>query len=145
MMEKRILPNGILLSSAGEFLAEGREVTLMVKGNSMLPFLHSEKDSVVLRKEKELATGDIVLARIAPEHYVMHRIWQISGDNVTLMGDGNLRGTEKCTKGDILGTAVRIIRPDGSEETPTDGHIWRRLLPVRRYLLAIYRRIPGKI
>lgn len=144
-MEKRILPNEILLSSTGEFLAEGREVTLMVKGNSMLPFLHSEKDSVVLRKKNEVTVGDIVLARIAKGHYVMHRIWQIDGNNVTLMGDGNLYGTENCTADDILGTVIRIERPDGSEEIPGNGRLWRKLLPIRRYLLAIYRRIPGKI
>lgn len=139
-MEKRVLPNEILLSSAGELLDEGRDVTLLVKGDSMLPFLHSERDSVRLHKMESVGVGDIVLARIAKGHYVMHRVLQTDGDSITLMGDGNLRGTESCTKQDILGTVVAIIRPDGKETAPNDGRLWKQLLPARRYLLAIYRR-----
>mgnify|MGYP000134470099 CR=1 FL=1 len=42
------LPNDILLSQAGEFLSEGREVILKAKGNSMLPFIRDGRDSVAL-------------------------------------------------------------------------------------------------
>ena len=140
-MEKRILPNETLLSSAGELLAEGRDVTLMVKGNSMLPFLHSEKDSVVLRKIDSVAVGDMILARIAPGHYVLHRVWAVGNDGITLMGDGNLYGTEHCSHENVLGTVVRIIYGNGKTSVPGKGRLWRKLLPVRRYLLAIYRRL----
>lgn len=140
-MEKRILPNETLLSSAGELLAEGRDVTLMVKGNSMLPFLHSEKDSVVLHKKDSVSVGDMILARIAPEHYVLHRVWSVENGKITLMGDGNLRGTEHCTPDNVLGTVTKILYGNGKTAVPGKGKLWRMLLPVRRYLLAIYRRI----
>ncbi|MBR5056369.1 MAG: glycosyltransferase [Bacteroidales bacterium] len=138
---KRVIPNDILLGEISRILAEGQEVILMTKGSSMLPFLRSEKDSVALRKRDEVAVGDIVLAHLGGGRYVLHRIIAIDGDNVTLMGDGNVKGTESCTKDDIAGTVVRIIKASGKEFTPGKGRFWRLLKPFRRYILAIYRRI----
>lgn len=140
-MEKRILPNDILLAEAGALLAEGRDVELLVKGSSMLPFLHDERDSVRLRKLDTVAKGDIVLAQISPGHYVLHRVRAVEGDALTLMGDGNVRGTENCTRSDVLGTAVEFIRPDGTRRKPGRGRCWAVLWPIRRYLLYLYRRI----
>jgi Peptidase S24-like. len=140
-MEKRILPNDILLAEAGALLAEGRDVELLVKGNSMLPFLHDERDSVRLRKLDTVAKGDIVLAQISPGNYVLHRVRAVDGEKLTLMGDGNVRGTERCTRADVLGTAVEFIRPDGTRRKPGRGRCWAVLRPIRRYLLYLYRKI----
>lgn len=143
-MEKRILPNEILLAEAGALLAEGRDVELLVKGNSMLPFLHDEQDSVRLRKLETVEKGDIVLALIAPGRYVLHRVRKIEGERLTLMGDGNIRGTESCTCADVLGTAIEFVRPDGTRRRPGKGRLWAALCPIRRYLLFIYRRLRKK-
>ena len=140
-MEKRILPNEILLAEAGALLAEGRDVELSVKGNSMLPFLRNECDSVQLRKLPQMEKGDVVLAQIAPGRYVLHRVRAIEGERLTLMGDGNIRGTEACTTADVLGTAIAYIRPGGKRRKPGKARLWQWLRPVRRYLLFIYRRI----
>jgi SOS-response transcriptional repressor LexA len=138
-MNKMVVPNEILLEEAADLLSRGIEVILMTKGNSMLPFIRGEKDSVNLKKYDTVKVGDIVLARIAPHRYVLHRIFAIDGDQLTLMGDGNLLGTESCRSSDVLGTVHEIIRPNGSVKRVTDGSLWRKLLPVRRYLLWIYR------
>lgn len=140
-MKKMIVPNEILLAEADDLLSRGIEVILMTKGNSMLPFIRGEKDSVNLKRFDAVEVGDIVLARIAPQRYVLHRIIAIEGDTVTLMGDGNLVGTESCRLSDILGTVREIIRPNGSVKKVTKGTIWRKLLPVRRYLLWVYRKL----
>ena len=140
-MKKMIVPNEILLAEADDLLSKGIEVVLMTKGNSMLPFIRGEKDSVNLKRFGAVEVGDIVLARIAPQRYVLHRIFAIDGDAVTLMGDGNLVGTESCRLGDILGTVTEIIRPNGSQKKVTKGTFWRKLLPVRRYILWLYRKL----
>lgn len=140
-MKKMVVPNEILLAEADDLLSRGIEVVLMTKGNSMLPFIRGEKDSVNLKRFGAVKVGDIVLARIAPQRYVLHRIFSIDGDQVTLMGDGNLVGTESCRLSDILGTVTEIIRPSGKKKKVTDGSLWRKLLPVRRYLLWIYRKL----
>ena len=140
-MKKMVVPNEILLEEAADLLSRGIEVILMTKGNSMLPFICGEKDSVNLKKYGAVEVGDIVLARIAPQRYVLHRIIALEGDKVTLMGDGNLVGTETCRLSDILGTVREIIRPNGSTRKVTKGTFWRKLLPVRRYILWVYRKL----
>lgn len=138
-MEKRIIPNDILLTSAEELLAEGHDVEMLVKGNSMRPYLENEKDSVLLRKMDSVAVGDVILARIAPKTYVMHRVWSIDGNRITLMGDGNLRGREFCRKEDVIGTVICFLKADGRKITPGKGKVWRALLPFRRYILYAHK------
>lgn len=141
MTEKRVIPNEILLGEVTSLLAEGQEVVLLTKGGSMMPFLRSERDSVALRKLEKVEVGDIVLAHLGGGRYVLHRIIAIDGENVTLMGDGNLKGTESCLKSDISGTVVRILKASGKEYVPGKGRWWRALKPFRRYILGVYRRI----
>ena len=139
-MDKRTVANDILLEEAAALMLEGREVTFTPLGNSMLPFIRGGKDAVRLRKNPSVAIGDVILVRL-PGRYVLHRLIHMDGDRLTLMGDGNIAGTETCTTGDVLGTVTAILR-DGKEIIPGDGRFWRRLLPIRRYILAIYRRLP---
>ena len=134
------LDNNVLLPEVCSLLEEGREVILTPKGNSMLPVIHGDKDSVKLHRETTLEVGDIVLAKLY-NRYVLHRIINIDGDDVTLMGDGNISGTERCRRDDIAGTVTGIIRPSGKEIKPGKARLWRALKPFRRYILAIYRRI----
>ena len=141
MTEKRVIPNEILLGEVTSLLAEGQEVVLLTKGGSMMPFLRSERDSVALRKLEKVEVGDIVLAHLGGGRYVLHRIIAIDGDKVTLMGDGNIKGTESCLKSDISGTVVRILKASGKEYVPGKGRWWRALKPFRRCILGVYRRI----
>ena len=83
-MNKRVVPNEILIPEVGKLLDEGREVELQPKGNSMLPFIRQGKDNVLLKKQ-EPQKWDIVLAKIAPDRYVMHRVIGEQGTNLTLM------------------------------------------------------------
>ena len=90
---KLLLPNEVLLGEVERMLDEGREVLMVPKGRSMLPFIRGEVDKVLLSKPKELKVGDIALAWV-DDRYVMHRVIAIDGQQVTLMGDGNLQGRE---------------------------------------------------
>ena len=58
-----------------------------------------------------------------------------------MMGDGNVSGTEVFRRGDVLGKVIWIVREDGRHIKPVKGRLWRKLLPIRRYLLAVYRRV----
>lgn len=142
------LPNEIFLASVTELLKEGHTATLRVRGNSMRPFLEDRRDSIVLTAVTHIEVGDPVLAEIAPGRYVFHRIIAINGDNITLRGDGNVRGTEACTRAEIRANALAMIRK--GKTVSTDSRRWKRyskhwirLTPVRRWLLAIYRRLPA--
>lgn len=138
-MDKKIVPNTLILEEAGQLLNEGRTVRFTPLGSSMLPFIRGGRDSVVLAKKDTVEVGDIVLVRL-PGRYVLHRVIALDGERVTLMGDGNIAGTEECTLADVMGTAIEIGRGRRSVK-PGKGRIWRALKPFRRYILAIYRRI----
>ncbi|MBQ9476096.1 MAG: S24/S26 family peptidase, partial [Bacteroidales bacterium] len=94
-----------------------------------------------LRKKEDVEAGDIVLAHLGGGRYVLHRVITVEGERLTLMGDGNIRGTESCLKSDVSGTVVRVLRPSGKESVPGKGRFWRAIKPLRRYILGIYRRI----
>lgn len=146
-MEKRVLPNDVLLGEVARLVSEGEEVTLMTKGVSMLPFIVGGKDSVILEKPSDLAVGMIALAEIRKGVYVLHRIISIDGDKVTLMGDGNIRGCEFCRVGNIVAVATSVLKGNGrtvdcnSRAHRRRARIWKGLLPVRRWILAVYRRV----
>jgi len=132
------IANEELLPEIVKMLSKGNEVILKAKGNSMLPYIRGGRDSVVLRKKDIYTIGDIVLSEVTPQVFVLHRIIKIKNNLITLMGDGNLKGTETCSPKTIYGYAVSIIR-NGKRIKCGCGRTWRILLPIRRYLLAIYR------
>ncbi len=141
----RIIPNDILLKDISRLLEEGKTVTLLAKGCSMLPFIHGGKDSIILKKFEKYCVGDIVLAEVSKDFYVVHRIIFLE-KGVTLMGDGNFRGTEHCRLEDIKGKVTGIVHKDkninpDSRSQKTLSKIWNILLPCRRILLGIYRRL----
>lgn len=136
-----------IIEEAIRLVGEGVCVTLPVNGNSMLPFIIGGKESVILQKPARSENGDVVLAWVNDCRYVVHRIIAIEGDAVTLMGDGNLSGTEHCALGDIKAKVTHVV---GADEKPHDlycrwrrmaARLWWYLRPARRYLLAIYRRL----
>ena len=146
MGEKLTIPNSVFFSEVESHLREGKSVVIPVKGYSMLPFIRDGRDSVELRSKGELEVGDIALARLGNGHFVLHRIWEIEGERVKLMGDGNIAGKEICSRGDIIGVASKIFRGKKVIDCTSAAYvrnvkIWRRLLPIRRYILAIYRRL----
>ena len=139
-MDKRTLPNEILLGEVATVLRDGREAVIIPSGCSMLPFIRGDVDRVALRREPDVAVGDIVLVRIG-ERYILHRVIARDGDALTLMGDGNIAGKEHCTLDDVIGTAIEIIRPSGRRVVPGRARLWRALLPLRRVLLGVWRRL----
>ena len=139
-MDKRVVANQVLLEDAARLMEEGREVNFTPLGSSMLPFIRGGKDSVILRKMPTVEVGDIALVRLEGPRYVLHRVIRKDGNQLTLMGDGNIAGTEDCTVSDVLGTVTAIVKGKRTI-TPGKGRWWRILKPIRRYILAIYRRI----
>ena len=146
--QKKIIPNEIILPEVARLISEGHTVTLTVRGNSMNPFLVDRRDRIVLGPftEADLQPGVAVLARESMGRIVFHRIIHRNGRELTLLGDGNLKATEQTSVADVMGIMVAAIRKD--KEYPCNGQTWQRysswwmrLTPIRRWLLAIFRRI----
>lgn len=140
-------PNAKILPQIVQMMEEGHTVTLRLRGFSMRPFLEDNRDKALMTKAVSPKVGDAVLAEIHPLFFVLHRIIKIDGDNVTLRGDGNLT-IEQCKLKDVKGFVIGFYRKGRKKMDKTNGvkwriysFIWTRLFPIRRYLLAFYRRI----
>ena len=135
-----------IIQNAIALINEGLRATFPVKGYSMLPFIVGSKESVDLVKPEHLEVGHVVLAWVEGCRYVVHRIIRIEGEQVTLMGDGNIAGVEHCTLSDVAALAINVVTPQGKHHplyAPwriKASRLWWRLLPIRRWILAIYRR-----
>lgn len=145
---KMQLSDKALMGEVKRVIAEGKSVRLPVRGRSMLPFIVGGRDSVELyplRKEN-ICIGSAVLAWADCNHYVIHRIVAIDGNKLELLGDGNLAIREKCDISDVIAVAHSVITPRGSRSLTSSRamaqwRLWNRLLPVRRWLLLVYRHI----
>ena len=127
--------NREMFSVVRDLLLEGSPVKVAVKGQSMLPFFISgAKVSLRPIRPEDFRKYNVVLADTG-HNFVIHRIIALDGDRVTLLGDGNIYGTESMTRDKVYG----II--DCSHTHLFFARIWLWLRPVRRYPLAILRRI----
>lgn len=126
---------------------DGVSVTFPVKGTSMLPFIIGGKESVILQKASKINVGDVVLAWVDGCRYVVHRVISIDGEQVVLMGDGNIVGVEHCSLNDVKALATYVVSRKGRKRDlyapwrQRASRLWWHLRPIRRYVLAIYRRL----
>ena len=116
------------------YLCNGYDVKMVPAGVSMLPTIHHNTDIVVLRAEDRQEKGDIVLAEIEKDHYVMHRIVKIDGETLTLKGDNN-KTTEMTQRKDVVAKVVLVVR-DGAKEPLSEE---RSVVDT----MALYQRMPG--
>lgn len=141
-------PNPLYVASIRELINEGRTVEFPVRGWSMRIFVEHERDKAVLVpcQPEQLKVGDVVLAHIGNEVYVLHRIIAAQDEQLTLMGDGNVQGTESCTRNDVVALVAAFRRKGKSQLDYVTSRKWRvyskvwvSLLPIRRYLLLGWR------
>lgn len=136
------IANDILFPAIEELLREGKSVRFMPRGTSMRPFIEGGQDSVeVAPVDGAIRRGDIVLAHWGND-YVLHRVYRIAERPerpYILMGDGNLHEQECCSEADVVGRVTQIIAPSGNTKPQTQGRVWRWLLPLRPWLLKLYR------
>ena len=101
----------------------------------MLPFFRSGS-TILLRpvREEDIRKYNVVMAD-AGHAFVVHRIVKIDDNKITLLGDGNIYGTESVSRDKIYGVV------DCSALHLFFAKIWLWLRPVRRFPLAIFRRV----
>ncbi len=135
MKSTRTIANRELFGIVRDTLLEGNTVRVAVNGQSMLPFFRSGS-TITLRpvREEDIRKYSVVMAD-AGDSFVVHRIIEVGEDEVVLLGDGNYIGTERVSRDKIYGVV------DCSAMHIFFAKIWLWLRPVRRYPLAIFRRI----
>ncbi len=142
-----MVSDDMIIKEAIRLVEDGVSVTLPVNGCSMLPFIIGGRESVILQKPVAPREGDVVLAWVDDSRYVVHRIIRKTGNDVILMGDGNIVGTEHCLISDIKAIATHVVHVDGrthylySRARRIGAKLWWYIRPARRIILAIYRRL----
>jgi hypothetical protein len=143
------IPNDAFFEEVADLLSKGENVNLRVKGNSMRPYLCGDGSETVLLlpvSSAELNLGSIILF-FHDNRYIFHRLVQKKRGKLYVQGDGNCRQTEIIEPQSVIGVAHSITRSGGktfsanSFTTQIYWRCWYFLRPLRRYLLAIYKRI----
>lgn len=140
------------LTSVCQIIAQGRRVSVPVRGESMRPFLADGRDSVLLGPvNRKLRKGDIVLYQRSTGQHVLHRIISIDR-NKPLRGGFYMRGdAQSISEGPIDPEQIRAVvlqvRRKGKWIGTADpcmlfySCLWYRRWFPRRWAAAVYRRL----
>ena len=135
------------VSMLRELTEQGREVNMLISGNSMSPFLMHGRDSIRLKKpDCKLRKGDMVFFQRKSGKFVMHRIIRVRKEGFYLLGDSQqsseIEGPIEESQIFALITSVcrkgRWIGP-GNFWWEFFEHYWIRMIPFRRFFINTYR------
>lgn len=131
-----------------KLISEGHTVTITAKGYSMNPFIVHMKDEITLGpwEDHMIRKGAVVLVKDNRGMFVLHRIISRKGDQIRLMGDGNIGITEDAYTKNIIGLMTAVTKKGRTYKT--EGLTWRlyswfwqMITPMKRYPLALWRRL----
>lgn len=127
-----------------ELTESGKEVTLVVAGSSMAPFLIHHRDSICFRKpDRDLRKGDMVFFQQTDGAYVMHRICRIRDNAYYLIGDAQTEVEGPIRREQIFALITKIKRK-GKWICPGNfwwfffARVWIRVIPFRRLFIRLY-------
>ena len=127
-----------------EMLKAGKNVRFTVFGNSMWPWIISDRDSVLLTRcdNAHLKKGNIILFHTASGNYVLHRITKVKRDGYITTGDGNLWRDGFVPQGKVIARVESIYRKDiviecSGWKWKAISSLWMASFPIRRILQLI--------
>ena len=137
-----------IMAEIVKLISEGHTVTITAKGYSMNPFIVHMKDEITLGpwEDQMIRKGAVVLVKDNRGMFVLHRIISRKGDQIRLMGDGNIGITEDAYTKNIIGLMTAVTKKGRTYKT--EGLTWRlyswfwqMITPMKRYPLALWRRL----
>lgn len=135
------------VSMLREVTEEGKEVSMMVSGNSMSPFLINHRDYIKFKKaDADLHRGDMVFYQRENGQYVMHRVWKCCLDGYYIVGDNHTFIEGPIAREQIFGL-VTMVNRKGKWIGPGDfwweffAKVWIRMIPLRPIVGRIYAKI----
>lgn len=130
-----------------ELTEEGKEVSMLVFGSSMAPFLIHARDMIYFKKpDRELQKGDIVFFRRKSGQFVMHRIWKIRPEGYYIVGDAQTQIEGPVKREQIFALITKVRRKEKWLE-PGDfwweffEHVWLHMIPLRRGIMWCYAKV----
>lgn len=147
---KRILNTTEYVTVLKELANEGQELSLVIAGNSMSPFLVHERDLIYFKKpDRPLKRGDMVFFQRKNGLYVMHRIWKKKPEGYYIVGDSQFEVEGPVQEDQIFALITGVCRK-GKQLAPGDfwweffARVWIRIVPLRKYLIRLYGKIVKK-
>lgn len=135
------------VSMLRELTESGKEVSMLIAGSSMSPFLIHERDSICFKKpDRTLRRGDMVFYQRPGGQYVMHRIYKVSAEGYYIVGDAQ-QDIEGPVKREQIFALITKVRRKGKWIAPGDfwweffEHVWIRMVPVRRLIIGSYTKM----
>lgn len=132
-----------------EMVEQGHEVSMIISGVSMEPFLLHNRDKIYFRKPDEpIKKGDMVFFQRETGAYVMHRVMKVKKRQYYMAGDHQTFLEGPIEEKQIFAKVVSVER-DGVWLTEEDklwkfyAIWWRRLFWVRKVANKL-KRIIGK-
>lgn len=148
--EPKILDTGEYVAVLRALVEEGREVSMVVWGGSMTPFLGHGRDRIFFAAPQQpLRRGDMVFFRRAGGQNVMHRICRVRPEGFYLVGDAQVRVEGPIRREQIFARVTRVERK-GRLLAPGDplwdffAGPWLLLRPLRPAILRLYRALRRK-
>lgn len=143
----KVVDTNTYISMLRELVEQGKEVSLLITGSSMSPFLIHERDYIYFeRPSRRLWKGDMVFYQRDNGQYVMHRIWRVKPDGFYIVGDAQTE-IEGPVRGDQIFAVITKVKRDGQWIKPGDfwweffEHVWIHMIKVRRPLINFYGKL----
>lgn len=127
-----------------ELVEEGREVSMLIAGSSMSPFLGHERDYIFFKKPAApIKRGDMVFYQRENGQYIMHRVWKVKNHQYYMVGDAQVEIEGPLERDQIFAVITKVKRK-GKWCGPGDfwweffEKVWIRIVPLRRLLVRLY-------
>lgn len=128
-----------------ELLSQGRQVPLVITGNSMSPFLVHERDEILISPpDRAWQKGDMAFFQRRDGHYVMHRIVKVNAKGECFfVGDGQRMIEGPIEQEQIFGKIVSVKRKGkwigpGNFWWEFFEHVWLNVIFLRPLLCKLY-------
>ena len=137
----------IYLSFLKEMIEQNMDVSIVISGNSMSPFLVNQRDVIYLSKiNRKLKKGDLVLSQRLSGQYVVHRIVKATKSGYYLAGDNQIAIEGPILDKQIFGLVTKVKRKGkwieaGNFWWEFFEHVWIWVLPWRMIILNIYKKV----
>ena len=151
MNEEKIVDVHQYMPVLREILAQGREVSLTITGNSMSPFLVHGRDVILISPpDGRWKKGDMAFYQRTGGQYVMHRICRLDKEgNCFFVGDAQMVVEGPIAPSQIFGKITSVKRKGkwigpGNFWWEFFEHVWLNIIPLRRGCIRGYTLLTGK-
>lgn len=142
----RLWEPDVLLKAYGQLLSDESvdSLPLVISGNSMSPFLIHGRDTVYLSRVKgPIKRGHMLLYRRDSGQYVLHRVYRVDGDSLTMIGDAQTVLEPGIRQDQVMAIVTSVVRK-GKKQAPGSfwweffEKVWIRMVPLRTMMRSVY-------